>query len=151
MKKELKVKIEDIDLLERHLKEIGAVFDHELQAIDTYFKQEAGSVLKIVEDNRGDFLSELESTEGGFTIKQRTEITDVESARAKLSSQFGIQRILKKRRRIYTYREYIIDLNLIEGVGDFLVLVGEKPEESIIENELGVVNPEYVRVPFSEL
>ncbi len=151
MLKELKVKIKNLPALENKLKEIGAKFDSELNATDTYFKQDTGLVLKTVEDERGNFLSILEAEKGTFVIKERTKLEDINSKKEELSKKFGIHRILKKVRKIYNYKEFKIDLNLIEDVGDFLILVGENPISNIIENDLGLTNPEYVRVPFSEL
>ena len=150
-KKELKVRIDNLARIEHRLVEIGAEFTHELQVIDTYFKQPPGFVLKIVEDESGNFLSRLEAHDGGFVVKERETLTNVADAKVRLTEQYGLHRVLQKRRKLYNYRNFTIDLNLIDGVGDFLILVGEHPEESIIEKDLGIVDPEYVRVPFSEL
>jgi len=151
MMKELKVKIQDLKQLEATLENIQAKLIEELNVVDTYFKQPEGHVLKIVEDNEGNYISELKSENGIFKIVRKDKIENVEEEKIHLEKEHGIHRILKKKRKIYSYREFKIDLNLIEKVGDFLILLGEKPSESIIENELGLVNPEYIRVPFSEL
>ena len=151
MPKELKVRIQDVATLEQRLGEIGAKFERELCAVDTYFNQPGGRVLKIVEDDDGVFLSQLESKDGGFAVVSRDPVTDLRATKAELSKKHGIHKVLNKRRRLYSYGDCKIDLNFIEGVGDFLVLLGEEPAESTIESDFGLLQPEYIRVPFSDL
>ena len=151
MERELKIRIDDVESVERRLIRIGAEFDSELRAKDTYFKQPAGKILKIVEDDRGSFLTRLVSSAGGFEIVERRTLVEAETTKSALEQQYGIHRTLVKRRRIYKYRGDQVELNLIENVGDFLILVSADPQESLIEDELGIIKPEYIRVPFSEL
>ncbi|MFB6077157.1 MAG: hypothetical protein ABEK12_03440 [Candidatus Nanohaloarchaea archaeon] len=47
--------------------------------------------------------------------------------------------------------DHVINLNLIEEVGDFLVVEGEDPSRAFIEERIGLDDPEYVTAPFSDL
>ena len=71
---ELKIRIHDHEKIESSLKQKGAVFTEELQVTDTYLLQPKGEVLKITEDNKGDFLVHLKSSEGRFQILKYEKI-----------------------------------------------------------------------------
>jgi len=43
-----------------------------------------------------------------------------------------------------------IILNSFDDIGDFIIVTGEKPSKEFIEKELGIKNPEYVTIPFSD-
>ena len=151
MATELKARIPDIDKLESRLKDLGAVFDRELKVTDTYFCQPEGFVLKIVKDSKGSRLSRLEAKDGTFIIVEDKLLNNPETVEKELTQEHGIYRILRKKRRFYKYKDYTIDLNLIEELGDFIILVHESPKEEDMEKILDVSEPEYIRVPFSEL
>jgi hypothetical protein len=68
-----------------------------------------------------------------------------------LTNKYGIKRILKGRCRNFQLDEFMITLNFIEAVGEFLILIGENPTEKFITEKLGIKNPEYIRVSFDEL
>ncbi len=151
MVRELKVKISDYREVEKLLTSKGGQFTHELNVTDSYFNQPAGRVLKISEDERGTFLVELEADAGGFEIRRYEQIGEGGEVKEELEQRHGIRCILKKKRRFFTYKDAVININLIEGLGDFLVLEAEAPDPQIIEDDLGLRNPEYIRVPFDEL
>ena len=151
MGRELKIRIADYREVERFLASKGGQFTHELNVTDTYFHQPPGRVLKITEDERGTFLVELEADAGGFEIRRYEQIGEGGEVKEDLEQRHGVRCILKKRRRFFTYKDAIINFNLIEGLGDFLVLEAEAPDPRVIEEELGLRNPEYIRVPFDEL
>jgi len=49
---ELKIKINDFKIIEKHLNDLWASFINEISTTDTYYNQPKWKVLKIVEDNR---------------------------------------------------------------------------------------------------
>lgn len=151
MLRELKARIPDVPTLELRLLKLGARFDQEIDGVETYFKQPEGQVLKIVEDNTGTYLLQLQAQDGGFLIMEQRSVSDPFPISLQLTQEYGIHRILKKRRRLYRFRQYTIDLSLIDEVGDFIILVSEAPAEADMKEVLGMPEPEYVRVPFSEL
>jgi adenylate cyclase class IV len=151
MLRELKARIPDVSTLELRLLKLGARFEQEIDGVETYFKQPEGQVLKIVEDNTGTYLLQLQAQDGGFLIMEERSVSDPFPISLQLTQEYGIHRILKKRRRLYRFRQYTVDLSLIDEVGDFIILVSEAPAEVDMEEVLGVAEPEYIRVPFSEL
>jgi adenylate cyclase class IV len=150
MLEELKIRIHDYKNIEEKLKRLGAKFTEEMSVVDTYFKQSAGEVLKITEDDKGNFLVNLKLKEGKFQILKYEKIDDVEKLKKELTDKFGVKCVLKKKRRFFDFEDFMININLIEGVGEFLIVEGEKVSSEIIER-LGFKNPEYITVSFDEL
>lgn len=151
MLQELKARISDFPALEIRLLQMGARFEQETQGVETYFKQPEGQVLKIVEDNTGTYLLQLQSQDGGFLIVEERSVSDPFPISLQLTQEYGIHRVLRKCRRLYRFRQYTVDLSVIDGVGEFVILVSETPTEADMETVLGSSNPDYIRVPFSEL
>ncbi|NIO44743.1 MAG: hypothetical protein GTN36_04280 [Candidatus Aenigmarchaeota archaeon] len=150
MSEELKIRIHDYQKIEENLKRLGARFTEEINVVDTYFKQPAGEVLKITEDDRGNFLVNLKLKEGKFQILKYEKIDDVDGLKKELNDKFGVKCVLKKKRRFFDFEDFVININLIEDVGEFLIVEGEKVSSEVI-SRLGIENPEYIRVSFDEL
>lgn len=151
MVEELKIRIHDYNKVEDNLIRLGAEFSEEINVVDTYFKQPAGEVLKITEDGRGNFLVNLKSRKGKFEIVKYEKISDVEKLKKRLSNKFGVKCVLKKRRRFFDFENYKININLIEDVGEFLIVEGENLSPKIITKKLKIKNPEFITVSFDEL
>jgi len=151
MPEELKIRIHNYKKVEENLKKLGAKFSEEINVVDTYFKQSSGEVLKITEDNRGNFLVNLKSEDGKFNIVKYEKIDNVEKLKKELMNKFGVKRILKKKRRFFDFGNYTININLIEDVGEFLIVEGENLSPEIITEKLGIKNPEFITVSFDEL
>lgn len=151
MAKELKIRIQDHKTVERQLEERGAVFIKEVRVTDTYFNQPAGRVLKISETNQGAEIIELQSDKGGFKIVKQEKIENISQAKKAMAAKFGIENKLKKKMRFFKWDHYSISLNLIEQVGEFLVLDGRNPTPDLITKQLGFADPEFVAVPFNKL
>ena len=148
MPKERKIRIRNAAAAEAALLRRGARFTHELRVTDTYLKQPEGAVLKISENENGAFLVRLRKEGGTFIIESEKPISDAEK-RALLKKR-TVRSILKKRRRFFAFETYTININLIEGVGDFLVVEGESVPLSVFA-DLGIKKPEFVTVPFDRL
>lgn len=151
MSEELKIRIQNYKKVERNLIRLGAKFSEKIDVVDTYFKQPKGEVLKITEDDRGKFLVNLKSKNGKFEIVKYEPIKDVDKLKKELADKFGIKCILKKKRRFFDFDRYMININLIEGVGEFLIVEGKNLTKDIITDKLQIKNPEFVTVSFDEL
>jgi len=151
MAEELKIRIKGYKEVEKHLEKLGARFIEEINAVDTYFKQPKGEVLKITEDERGDFLVNLKSKDGKFRVVKYEKIDDAEKLKGELTHEFGVKCILRKRRRFFDFGGYRININLIEDVGEFLIVEGEGLSPEAIAKKLKIRNPEIVTVSFDEM
>ena len=151
MKEELKIRIENYKEIQKRLLRAGAKFIEEISCKDTYFKQPKGEVLKITEDDKGDFQVHLKEENGKFRIISYDEIGQVELRKKELSQRHGIKCILKKKRIFFDFGDYMININLIEDVGEFLIVEGENLNPEIITEKLGIKDPEFITVSFDEL
>lgn len=151
MKEELKIRINNYKEIENSLVKTGAKFLEELDVKDTYFNQEQGRVLKITEDERGFFLVELKEENGKFKILKYKKIDNPEELKKRLQNTYGIKCILTKKRRFFKFKDYNININLIEDIGDFLIVEGENLNKNIIIEELGIQNPEFITKSFDQL
>lgn len=152
MPQELKIKIQNIPEIESKLQNIGTTFNEEVNFEDTYFNQPQGDVLKLGDNDKGFFFTSLKATpDGKFTIIKNNQVENADQVKAEMAGEYGIKRILKGKRRIYSLGADKITLNSIDGVGDFLILTGENPTEDFFTNKLNLQNPEYIHVSFDEL
>ncbi len=151
MAEELKIRIRDYKKVEKNLIKLGAKFSEEIDVVDTYFKQPTGKVLKITEDNRGNFLVNLKSENGKFKIVKYEPIDNVDRVKSELTKKFSVKCVLKKKRRFFDFENYKININLIEDVGKFLIVEGENLAPEIITEKLKIKNPEFVTVSFDDL
>ncbi len=151
MTEELKIRIWDYKKVEENLIKLGAGFSGEIDVVDTYFKQPAGEVLKITKDDRGNFLVNLQSKNGKFEIIKYEPIDDAQKIKNDLTKKFGVKCVLKKKRRFFDFENHKININLIEDVGEFLIVEGENLAPNIITEKLKITNPEFVTVSFDEL
>jgi adenylate cyclase class IV len=151
MAQELKVRIKQYVVIEAKLMQLNAQYVGESSFVDTYFHQEPGVVLKIIEDKSGNTILHLKADGGKFQIVRREFITDIESHKNELKKKHGVKKVLSGKRISYNLGEHKITLCLIDDVGEFLILTSEDPKEEVIVKTLGIQNPEYVRVSFDEV
>lgn len=154
MVEELKIRIHNYKKVERRLKSFGAKFTEEIDVIDTYFYSITGEVLKITEDDKGNFLVNLKSENGKFKIMKYEKIDNLkkfEKLKKELTEKYSIKTILKKKRRFFNFENYKININLIENLGEFLIVEGENLTPEIITEKLNIKNPEFIIVSFDEL
>jgi adenylate cyclase class IV len=57
----------------------------------------------------------------------------------------------KKHKEFYNLDEKTVIVNSIENLGDFLIVQRESIDKDFIEQKLGIEEPEYIEVPFSDL
>jgi adenylate cyclase class IV len=151
MQQELKIRIKNYKLIEQKLFKLGAKFLKEIKATDTYFNQPKSLVLKITQDDEGNFLVKLKREDDKFKIIGSKQIgSGVNNLIQKCKSEFGIKCILKKKRRFFQLDNNLININIFPDLGEFLIIQAEKPDKNILQ-KLGIKNPEFITVPFSEL
>jgi predicted adenylyl cyclase CyaB len=151
MTEELKIRIQDYRKTEEHLRSLGAKFLEERNVEDIYFRQPKGKVLKITEDNKGVFLVELKAKNNKFEIERYEPVPDKKATTKELEKKFGVKCVLKKKRRFFSLPPYMVNINLIEGVGEFLIVEGKGLQQSMITEKLKIKSPEFVTVSFDEL
>lgn len=150
MPEELKLRV-PYPVTEADLVRRGAKFLRETHVTDTYFHQPPGQVFKITEDQDGAYLVRLRAAEGKFTIVQYAPLVDPYPVRQDLTRQFGVKGLLHKRRRVFDFRGVVVNFNLIDGIGDFLVVEGERLDKDAVLSDLGLADPEIITVSFDEL
>lgn len=151
MAQELKIRISNHKEVAKKLEELGATFVGEENFTDTYFTQPKGVVLKISTTSNRSSVLNLNSVDGKFEIISNEKIENIENAKKELSKKYGIKATLKGKRRFYMLNDLKITIYLIENLGEFLILTGANPAEEFITKNLGIKNPNYVKVSFDEL
>jgi adenylate cyclase class IV len=151
--RELKIRVDDMNALLARLEAMGAKRGDHLHVTTTYFRQPLGEVLKLSQDETGTFLVQLKAANGGFELLSTEVVDDVDTLRAELTEQYGEKSVLVKEEIYFTIPEksYVLDLTLIPGVGEFLVIQDDDPHLDIVRNDLGIANPVTITVPFDEL
>jgi adenylate cyclase class IV len=151
MKQEIKIRIKDIEAIEKKIKEIGGSFVQEEAVLDTYLKQPKGEVLKIVEDSSGAFVMRLQQQGDGFVILYKKEIKNVDVEKKKCGEVYGVKVVQKKIYRLFSVDDYTININTIEGVGSFLIISSETVDPKTLLEELDITKPDFITVPFCDL
>jgi adenylate cyclase class IV len=149
MAKELKIKIDNPEEVEKKLLSIGAEFTDESTHNYTYFQQLEGKVLKITRNNEGIFKTRLERKDGKWKIIENSPITE-EKAKT-LEKENEVKRKMKNKRRFYRYESIIISINSFPDIGNFLILEAENPKVEFITNKLGINKPKIITASFDNL
>jgi len=147
---ELKIYITNPDATEEKLKSIGSTFVKELTITDTYYNQPE-MVLKITEDQISPTLTQLQPIDGGFKFIKEEKLTDLAAKKKELEAQFGVKSVLNKRKRIWKFQNYNINLNLFKDIGNFLIVEGEKVTQDFFTKTLAIENPKYLTKSFAQL
>lgn len=151
MRSELKIGVEDPKKAEEKLLKLGAKFTDEAWSVDTYYNQPQGKVLKLVQAEPGASLVWLELKDGKFVIVKTDKIQNADRADAEYSKKFGKKCVLKKKRRLFEFKGFQLDIHSIDGLGSFLIVTGENPSERFVKEELGIRAPEFITDSFDNL
>lgn len=151
MIQEIKIRIYDVQEVEQRLLQNGAKIIDQTYFIDTYFHQPKGKVLKIVEKKSGEFINIFQTVDGKFEVVKDEKIENVEKLKKELAVQHDIKRTMEGSRKFFQFKNHQIIFNLIDDVGNFIIVTGENPSKEFVEKELGIKNPEYITVSFDEL
>lgn len=150
MPKELKIRIANPAQVERKVISLGGQFTEEESARHTYFRQPAGRVLKVIQSPKGNWLIQFEQQGSGFSRTRKDQLEDASQTLKELTAAHGIATTLTTRSRTYTLKGIEFDLYSIDGVGEFLIQTGDDPTPARFA-QLGILDPEYITVPFNEL
>jgi len=148
---ELKIGLERPDDFKNRLAEIGAEKSKNVSVRDTYLSEQGNDALKITVNEDRASLKKYESRKSGFELVKNEEIEQPDEKREELREKYGVKADQKKTKTFYTYKNKTIIINKIEDLDTFLIVQGEKVEKQFIEDKLGIENPEYIEVPFSDL
>lgn len=151
MKKELKVWLDNEDMITSRLKSLDSVFLGSKDATHTYFNQPNGHVLKMVEGMTFTTLNKLLKEDSHFIIEHTEPVSNPEQVKLELTKRYGIKRSLIMHSKTYHLNEYKIGLYDIEGVGKFLIVKGEDPNLDMIRDWFGLRFPRVVETSFENL
>lgn len=151
MLEELKMRIQDYKSVEKHLTKLGAKFSHEVYCIDTHFKTPTNQVIKIENDPSGNYFIELKLKNGKFQILKNEKIENIKKIKEELTKEYEIKRVIPKQRRFFHFKNYQIQVCIVENLGEFLIIEGENLAPEVIIKELKIKNPEFVTVSFDQL
>ncbi len=153
MRRELKIRINDYEEVEKKLLGLGAKFIKQAKARDLYFNQPEGKVLKLTENDEGFFETRLERRGNHFYFTKKQAVSDLASAADRLLKNFTVKKRIVNKQRFFSYKGFLISTNRIDRVGQFLVIESHKynPTVSFVTNELGIKNPEVVTESFDNL
>lgn len=118
---------------------------------DFYFKTDGLDVLKISRKETGDFLVRFKHEKGNFIVQPKERIENFEDKLKELYKKHGLKKIIKRHQVVYELENGTIEIDCIEGLGNFLVLVQAEPEIDWFRKNLNLKDPEQITVPFSDL
>ena len=150
MAKELKARIDDPTAVEERLKDLGAEFADEGLHEYVYFKQPAGSVIKLTIKEGKVYKTVLAAKDGKWNIVSDELVDGPDRARDELAKTYGIKRELKNHRRFFNLAGDTVSINRIEGVGDFLIIESEAPSTELLD-KLGIKHEAIITDSFDNL
>lgn len=115
---EYKVKYPHAQALEI-IDKIGAVFVKEEQHDDFYLKIDNGRIYKLQKNDGDIYLVILSREDGGFIVDLQ-EYLPKEASEVLLSLFKGNQYVLRKARKVYSWKGSKIELDNVEKYGEFL-------------------------------
>ncbi len=151
MSKELKVRITDVEKIQKLILQKGGEYIGETPFVDTYFNQPAGKVLKIVRKNTGYFINIFHAVDGKFETIKDQQTDQADQLIKEYTSKYGVKRVLKGKRIYYKLKNQHITFNLIDNIGNFLIITSPNPTNAFVEKELEIKDPDYLRVSFDEV
>lgn len=121
---EIKVKVDDVSLLEKVAIDLGAKFGGDFVQVDTYFDIADGR-LKLREFDDGDeaeliFYQRDETNERRWSDYEVIPVCEAGKLKNLLLRIFGLKVVVEKRRKIYLYENARIHLDKVKNLGDFV-------------------------------
>lgn len=151
MPEELKIRITNYRKVEENLKKKGAKFNHERTAIDTYYKQPPGKILKVMEADKFSALINLKKTKNGFEILKYMHTNHPEELKDELEFKYGIKCVHQKRERLFDFKNLMINIDVIKGIGSFLIIEGNNLSKDFVTKKLGIKKPKFVRKALDDM
>lgn len=151
MTEEIKLRVGNISEVEEKLEQDGEKLQ-EKKLVDTYFRTECDSVLKLRESSSGNLVIRYQPTEQGFEKVLDKKVEKPKEIKTELKDENGIKSILDKEMKFYSWKEFTVIINRIKNLGEFLIIEGdEKPDKELVFEKLNLKNPGIIKVPFSDL
>ncbi|HNT60556.1 MAG TPA: hypothetical protein PKJ97_01100 [Candidatus Bilamarchaeaceae archaeon] len=147
---QVKIRVSGPEELKRRLKLMGAAYLGSWVEKDTYFLQPAGSFLKIKEAQGHSELVRLARRRDGSFGKESELLKSPEKRRKELEAALGSVNTVEKRVRAYSYGGFVLRLQSVGKLGDFLVIEGDGSPGGLMR-KLGIEKPELVSLAFSEM
>lgn len=149
--KELKIRVDGS--LEKWLERLNKLGSQQKDVAveDIYFETSSLDVLKITRRSEGDFLVRFKHENGNFLTQPTEKVSNFKEKFIELDEKYGTKKILKRHQVVFGLVDGTIEIDAIEGLGNFLVLVQENPHIDWFDKNLGLKNPEQIVVPFSDL
>ena len=151
MPEELKLKIIDPKKTEESLLAKGATYLGAHNYTDTYFHQPAGKVMKISENEHGAHIVHLTSDGNKWRIDEVSEINNAQGVINDYANQIGKKKVLHRRSRTWKLDQYKLNINSIEGLGDFLIIEGEGLDALAVMKMLDMENPKFITTSFDNI
>jgi adenylate cyclase class 2 len=136
---EVKIRVKSIEEFERKIS--FATFHGEEEHTDTYFEMPKGILLRVREIEQGPaILGYKEILDEKNTIFKEIEVEIDDGLKMKeILKRLGFREsaVIKKRRKIYRYKNIAMELNEVENIGTFvdfeIISEDEKSREKIFE------------------
>lgn len=142
---ELKIQVDDFQIINKNLKKARATDEGVLSQTDTYFNCK-GKRLKLREQNDKEFLLVLyarpdkkEATVSDFDIINFDK-KQAQALKAVLKKAYGEKVIVKKKRKLWMYKNTRIHLDKVQKLGTFLEL------ETFVKKDIASAKKEYDEV-----
>lgn len=151
MAQELKLRVTNYKTVESNIKQLGGTLQRTTTFEDIYFKQPEGFVYKLSGDKNEWEIIKLTAVDGKFRIITKEPVADKKKIFGKLEKKYGVENTLKGKRITYALKGTKLQFNLIDSVGNFLVITSEEPTLDFVLTSLKINNPEFITVPFNKL
>ncbi len=127
---EIKARVDDLEVLRRRVRSLGAVWKGSCVQEDTFFRGRLGRLkLRVAEKSAELIHYEREDREGPKSSHYEVcAISDPEGLRRVLAASLGVRGVVRKRRELFLLERTRIHLDEVEGLGSFLeleVMLGE--------------------------
>ncbi len=120
---ELKASLNSIRGAETTARSLGARFAGTLAQLDVYFAVPRGRMkIRSIDGRRHELISYQRPNRrsGRFSDYVVTPLDDPRPLRKILTRQLGVLAVIRKRRRLYLYRNARIHLDAVSGLGNFI-------------------------------
>jgi hypothetical protein len=128
----------------------GGKFLGKADATFVYFNQPPGKVLKLTKLADETRKTVIEKSGDQFVIVSSEPVAQPAQLEVELTQKYGVKRELTNHQAFFSFGNYELSVNEIEGVGNVLVIEGENPTISVV-TKLGIETPHTITQSFDNL
>jgi len=136
---EIKARVKDRTAMQNRIESFAGKHVEILNQEDTFFCVPIGRLKLRIEDGGGQLIHYVREDMAGpkRSDYEIIRVTDAVGLKKVLAAALGVRGIVKKRRRLYIYRNTRIHLDQVDGLGDFIEL-------EVVQAARGIkkINPE---------